>query len=190
MIVLVVHPLAHRRQNKPLTLYRKEDLLKMDSRHIQFCLDKSRIDLHQLQELYKTTAFWAQERDLEDIATAIEYSDPVVTVWDKERMIGSARATSDGIFRATIWDVVIHPDYQGAGLGRKLVETVLTHPRLNRVERVYLMTSYQQSFYKRIGFQENQTTTMVLFNSDALSPLPIWEQQHQILPEEISSLSV
>lgn len=177
-------------ENKPLTLYQKEDLVKMDCSQIQFCWDKSRINLHQLQQLYKETAFWAQNRNIEDLAIAIEYSEPVVTVWDEQRVIGCARATSDGIFRATIWDVVIHPDYQGAGLGRKLVETVLTHPRLNRVERVYLMTTYQQSFYKRIGFEENQSTTMVLFNSDVMSPLAILEQQAQQMQGEMSSLSV
>jgi len=33
-----------------------------------------------------------------------------------------------------------------------------------RVERVYLMTTYKQSFYERIGFQPNASTTMVLEN--------------------------
>jgi len=88
----------------------------------------------------------------------------VVTVWNDPQLIGFARAISDGIYRATIWDVIVHPDYQGAGLGRKLVETVLAHPRINRVERVYLMTTNQENFYQRIGFQSNATTTMVLFN--------------------------
>jgi N-acetylglutamate synthase-like GNAT family acetyltransferase len=88
----------------------------------------------------------------------------VVTVWNERQLIGFARAISDGIYRATIWDVIVHPDYQGAGLGRKLVETVLAHPRINRVERVYLMTTNQENFYRRIGFQSNATTTMVLFN--------------------------
>lgn len=88
----------------------------------------------------------------------------MVTAWDGDYLVGFARATSDGIYRATIWDVVIHPTYQGAGLGRKLVQTVLGHPHMSRVERVYLMTTHQQQFYERIGFQENQTTTMVLFN--------------------------
>jgi GNAT superfamily N-acetyltransferase len=154
-----------------------------DCRHIQFCVHEGlnpvglttpirSIDLHQLQHLFRAAAFWAQDRCLDDLQVAIANSKPVVTVWDsvgedfsqEGRLIGFARATSDGVYRATIWDVVIHPDYQGAGLGRKLVETVLMHPHINRVERVYLMTTHQQKFYERIGFEENQTTTMVLFN--------------------------
>ncbi len=135
-----------------------------NSSHIQFCIGRDRADIVQIQELFKAAAFWARERKIEDWEIAIANSEPVVTVWDESRAIGFARATSDGIYRATIWDVAIHPDYQGAGLGRQLVQTVLSHPRMCRVERVYLMTTYKQSFYERIGFQKNASTTMVLEN--------------------------
>lgn len=136
----------------------------MDCSQIQFCAEKTKIELEQLQKLFNLTAFWAQERKIEDLEIAIQNSNPVISVWDGNKLIGFARATSDGIYRATIWDVIIDPEYRGAGLGSKLVETVLTHPLVNKVERVYLMTTYQQKFYQRIGFQENQTTTMVLEN--------------------------
>ncbi|MGF1494078.1 MAG: GNAT family N-acetyltransferase [Microcoleaceae cyanobacterium] len=135
-----------------------------DYRQVVFRDGRSSIDLQQLQDLFNCAAFWAKDRQLDELEVAVSNSDPVVTVWDQEHMIGFARATSDGIYRATIWDVVIHPDYQGGGLGRKLVQTVLSHPKLARVERVYLMTTRQQKFYERIGFQQNASTTMVLYN--------------------------
>ena len=144
----------------------------MDCRHIQFCDRKSDIDYDQLQELFGLGAFWAKDRKIEDWKVAIANSEPVISLWDSNRLIGFARATSDGIYRGTIWDVVIHPDYQGAGLGRKLVETVLSHPRMSRVERVYLMTTHQQRFYERIGFECNSTTTMVLHNQPLSSAMP------------------
>ncbi|MEM8832440.1 MAG: GNAT family N-acetyltransferase [Cyanobacteria bacterium P01_G01_bin.19] len=137
----------------------------MDCSHIQFCTDKSAVDFIQLQRLFTKTAFWAQERSIDALKIAIANSNPIVTVWDEARLIGFARATSDGIYRAGIWDVIVDPDYQGMGLGRKLVQTVLSHPLVSRVERVYLTTTHQQSFYERIGFQQNETTTMVLYNN-------------------------
>ncbi|HTL88809.1 MAG TPA: GNAT family N-acetyltransferase [Leptolyngbya sp.] len=142
----------------------------MDCSHVQFCDRKSQIDLTQLQTLFQLAAFWASDRQPEDLAIAIKNSDPVISAWDGDRLIGFARATSDGIYRATIWDVVVHPDYQGAGLGRKLVQTVLSHPQVSRVERLYLMTTNQQEFYKRIGFEVNPTTTMVYFNQPLMLP--------------------
>ncbi|MEA5572376.1 GNAT family N-acetyltransferase [Calothrix sp. UHCC 0171] len=153
----------------------------MNFTQIQFSDRKSDIDIIQLQELFDVAAFWAKERSVEDLEIAIANSEPVVTIKDGERLIGFARATSDGIYRATIWDVVIHPDYQGSGLGSKLVETVLSHPRMHRVERTYLMTTHQQRFYEKIGFQANSTTTMVLHNQSHLGSLPTEQVQLQEL---------
>ncbi|HCQ21396.1 MAG: acetyltransferase [Aphanizomenon flos-aquae LD13] len=143
----------------------------MNFSQIQFSQSLADIDLYQLQELFNLAAFWAKERSIKDWGTAIANSEPVVSIWDRELLIGFARATSDGIYRATIWDVAIHPDYQGKGLGSKLVETVLSHPRMQRVERVYLMTTHQQEFYEKIGFQVNNTTTMVLQNQSNFDAL-------------------
>ncbi|PSO64720.1 MAG: GNAT family N-acetyltransferase [Cyanobacteria bacterium QH_2_48_84] len=170
----------------------------MDCRHIQFRFheefpqenNRPNIDLQQLQTLFQICAFWARGRNIQDLEIAIANSDPVVGVWDGEQLIGFARATSDGIYRGTIWDVVIHPDYRGAGLGSKLVETVLSHPRLSRVERVYLMTTYQQNFYERIGFHPNQTTTMVLHNSYSDYPVSAQESPSQQNQEESKAPSI
>lgn len=171
----------------------KEASSQTDSSQICFCIatgnalrqpQQSQDDLLQLQTLFEQAAFWAQGRSLEDLSIAIANSEPVVSVWDEERLIGFARATSDGIYRATIWDVAIHPDYQGRGLGRKLVQTVLSHPRMSRVERVYLMTTHQQRFYERIGFECNSSTTMVLkdrlFMSSLEQNFSAWNSVHKI----------
>lgn len=138
----------------------------MDSRHIQFRYTSAFTSdqLNQLCDLFRVAAFWAEDRRPEEMEQVIAHSNPVVTAWDNSRLIGFSRATSDGLFRATIWDVVLHPDYQGSGLGRRLVETLIAHPHMNQVERTYLMTTHKQSFYERIGFEQNSTTTMVLYN--------------------------
>jgi ribosomal protein S18 acetylase RimI-like enzyme len=108
---------------------------------ITFSTDRQKVDVSQLQNLLAIGAFWASQRTLSDLETAIQHSEPVVTAWDGERLVGFARATSDRVYRAVLWDVVIHPEYRGQGLGRTLVTTLLAHPSINQVERVYLMTS-------------------------------------------------
>jgi ribosomal protein S18 acetylase RimI-like enzyme len=134
----------------------------MQSQSIQFSDCRSTLDFHQLQSLLNKSAFWAVDRQIEDLKIAVDRSEPVVSAWDDSKLIGFARATSDGVYRATIWDVVIDPDYQRLGLGRKLVETILLHPCMQRVERTYLTTTHQQSFYERLGFVINSSTTMML----------------------------
>jgi N-acetylglutamate synthase-like GNAT family acetyltransferase len=153
----------------------------MDHRQIRFCegltpcppAAPTSADLEQLRSLFQVAAFWAKERTVEDLAIAITHSKPVISVWNDQQLIGFARATSDGIYRATIWDVVIHPDHRGSGLGRQLVQTVLAHPHMNRVERVYLMTTHQQRFYERIGFEANASVTLVLHQPNAAHLLPL-----------------
>jgi N-acetylglutamate synthase-like GNAT family acetyltransferase len=133
----------------------------MKDRSIQFSEARADVDIYQLQALFNKSAFWARDRKIEDLEIAIDRSEPVISARDGDRLIGFARATSDGIYRATIWDVVIDCDYQKLGLGRKLLETILSHPTMNRVERIYLNTTHQQSFYERIGFNHNTSTTMI-----------------------------
>jgi ribosomal protein S18 acetylase RimI-like enzyme len=139
----------------------------MNVQSIRFCDRRADIDIQQLQLLLNRSAFWALDRRAEDLQVAIDRSEPVVSAWDEDKLIGFARANSDGIYRAAIWDVAIDPDYQRLGLGRKLVETVLAHPYMQRVERIYLFTTHHQHFYERLGFVTNSSTAMVLTNSQA-----------------------
>jgi ribosomal protein S18 acetylase RimI-like enzyme len=134
----------------------------MEVQSIRFCDRSADLDLYKLQALLNKSAFWAIDRRIEDLRIAIDRSEPVISAWDEENLIGFARATSDGIYRATIFDVVVDPDYRRLGLGRELVETILIHPCMRRVEKIYLMTTNQQSFYERLGFVINSSTTMRL----------------------------
>ncbi len=146
----------------------------MENQHIQFRQRKSDVDLEQLKQLFDLYAFWARDRRIEDLRTAIEHSDPTISMWDGDKLIGFARATSDGVYRAMIWDVVIDEHYRGLGLGRRLVNTLVHHPTLAKVERVYLTTSHQQHFYERLGFVRNDTATMILDKSALLEiPRPV-----------------
>jgi ribosomal protein S18 acetylase RimI-like enzyme len=141
----------------------------MDCSNVQLRMGQCEVDLDQLQALFNLAAFWARDRRRQDLAVAIAHSNPVISAWDDDRLVGFSRGMSDGIYRATIWDVVVHPDYQGVGLGRKLVETILADPVVAHVEKVYLMTTNQQRFYEKIGFRLYDSTTMVL-NYQAIEP--------------------
>jgi ribosomal protein S18 acetylase RimI-like enzyme len=143
----------------------------MTERQIEFHDRKQDVDLQQLQSLFNAHAFWAKGRSIDDLQIMLEHSDPTISMWDDRKLIGFARSTSDGIYRAMIWDVVIDENYRGLGLGRRLVDTLIHHPKLARVERVYLTTSHQQNFYERLGFVRNDTATMILDRCSAVEIL-------------------
>ena len=79
-------------------------------------------------------------------------SQAAVSAWQGSTLVGFGRATSDGVFRAALWDVVVAGEHQGRGLGRRLVEALLEAPALAGVERVYLMTTNSAGFYEQLGF--------------------------------------
>ena len=109
--------------------------------------------LRQLQNLFDQHSFWASGRQPAQLRTMLAASSVVVTAWQGGRLVGFGRATSDGVFRATLWDVVVATDQQGLGIGRQLVDQLLRSGPLRQVERIYLMTTQSSGFYQQLGFR-------------------------------------
>jgi len=110
--------------------------------------------LWKLQRLFNKHAFWAQRRSIADLRRLLAGSTVVVSLWQDKRLVGFGRASSDGIYRAVLWDVVVAGDLHGQGLGRRVVEALLAAPAMRGVERVYLMTTNSSGFYEQLGFRD------------------------------------
>ncbi|MEO1002015.1 MAG: GNAT family N-acetyltransferase [Cyanobacteria bacterium J06638_7] len=118
--------------------------------------------LLKLQRLFNRHAFWARERSYPQLRRLLAGSPVVVSLWRGKRLVGFGRASSDGVCRAVLWDVVVAGDLQGRGLGRLVVEGLLEHPRLRSVERVYLMTTNSAGFYAQLGFRRVSSQQLLL----------------------------
>ncbi|MHC5596491.1 MAG: GNAT family N-acetyltransferase [Nostoc sp.] len=113
------------------------------------------IDLYELEELCDAVG-WSR-RPLRKVKKAIEHSFLVASMWqirgNQKRLIGFARATSDHAFNATIWDVVVHPDFQSQGLGKALMKYVLKKLRSEEISNVTLFADpHVVDFYRTMGF--------------------------------------
>ncbi|MBD2202839.1 GNAT family N-acetyltransferase [Calothrix sp. FACHB-1219] len=113
------------------------------------------IDLYELEELCDAVG-WSR-RPLRKVKKAIEHSFLVASMWqvrgNQRRLIGFARATSDHAFNATIWDVVVHPDFQGKGMGKALMKYVLKKLRSEEISNVTLFADpHVVDFYRTMGF--------------------------------------
>ena len=72
----------------------------------------------------------------------------------RRSLVGLARATSDGAFNATIWDVLVSPAWQGQGLGKALVEQTARRLLARDVGTITLFADASTvSFYQGMGFQ-------------------------------------
>ena len=118
--------------------------------------------LQQLQALLDDHSFWAQGRSPKQLRRMLAGSQAVVSAWRGPQLVGFGRASSDGVYRAVLWDVVVASEEQGRGLGRRLVEALLDAPALAAVERVYLMTTKSAGFYTQLGFVESDSQRLML----------------------------
>ncbi|MEC8688439.1 MAG: GNAT family N-acetyltransferase [Cyanobacteriota bacterium] len=121
--------------------------------------------LLKLQRLFQKHAFWAQQRSISDLRRMLAGSDVVVSLWRGKRLVGFGRASSDGIHRAVLWDIVVAGDLQGRGLGRQVVEALLASPALRDVERLYLMTTNSAGFYQQLGFSNAEPQRLLIRRS-------------------------
>ncbi|BAU66090.1 GCN5-related N-acetyltransferase [Stanieria sp. NIES-3757] len=121
---------------------------------IVFSTDRD-LDLYELEELCDRVG-WAR-RPLRKVKKAIQHSFLVVSMWEikgkKKRLIGFARATSDCAFNATIWDVVVDPDFQSQGLGKAMMRYTIKKLRSADISNITLFADPQVvNFYRRLGF--------------------------------------
>jgi len=66
------------------------------------------------------------------------------------KLVGAARATSDGVFYATVMDVAVDPGYQRNGVGRKMMEALLARLPF---QKIYLTAvPGKEGFYEKFGF--------------------------------------
>jgi len=125
--------------------------------------------VRQLQRLLDEHSFWGQGRSLSGLRTMLQGSAAAISLWRGGQLVGFCRASSDGRYRAVLWDVVVAPELQGQGLGRRLVEALLELPQLRRVERVYLMTSNSAGFYRQLGFTSTGRQQLMLLERNSTS---------------------
>jgi predicted GNAT family acetyltransferase len=70
---------------------------------------------------------------------------------DADRVVGTARALSDGVCNAYIVDMWTQSSYRRRGIGRRMLELLC---QALKGQHVYLFTDDQQEFYAACGFSQ------------------------------------
>ncbi len=96
-------------------------------------------------------------REPADLARACRNSFAAAFAWHGDTLIGGARAVSDSVFFATICDVAVDPDWQGRGVGRRLVADLLDRLPFDKVHLTAVPGT--RGFYEKLGFLR-QTNAM------------------------------
>ena len=115
--------------------------------------DKSRLDIDMIHRFLSEESYWANKRTHEQTKTAIENSI-CFGVYLGDKQVGFARVVTDKATFAYVGDVFVLQEIRGFGIGKRLMEAMLSHPELQGLRRWILATKDAHGLYEQFGFSE------------------------------------
>jgi ribosomal protein S18 acetylase RimI-like enzyme len=134
-------------------------LQKDHSMSIVWSEDLAVVDWSELSALYRVAPLG--DKSAADLALVFGNSMYRTFAFESGCLVGVGRALADGRDCAYLCDVAVHPDCQGQGLGRQIIERLLARCRGHRKIILYAVPG-REAFYERLGFRR-MTTAMAIF---------------------------
>lgn len=111
--------------------------------------------------------WWTKNRTNDDILKMLDLSHVAIGLVDSEtdELVGFARAITDGMYRAFIFDVIVKGSDRNRGLGFTLMNSLMENSLIQSVERIELYCPERLvSYYEQFGFSTdvNGSTLMRL----------------------------
>ncbi|GAA1979757.1 GNAT family N-acetyltransferase [Amycolatopsis minnesotensis] len=115
--------------------------------------DRTRVDTDVVWDFMSTEAYWARWRERSDVEAQLAAAWRILGVYEKDsgRMVGYARAISDGVSIAYLADVFVLDAARGNGLGKALVHEMVENGAGARM-RWMLHTNDAHGLYAQFGF--------------------------------------
>lgn len=112
------------------------------------------VNLHEASGLIKSKKGIYTREQLYQAANNSWYH---ISIYDQDKLIAFGRMISDGIYQALICDVMVDPNYQKQGLGKQIIEELLTKCKESGIQSIQLFSAKgKQHFYKKLGFEERE----------------------------------
>jgi GNAT superfamily N-acetyltransferase len=127
--------------------------MKWERDNFMVTTDLSRFDLSFLVDSLQSV--WRKGATRERIAQAFGNS-LCFGLFDGETQIGFVRVVTDRTFVSWVCDLFLASSSRKQGLGRWLMECVISHPDLVHTRLVFSAVPEAAGFYERIGFRPMQ----------------------------------
>ncbi|MDH5580972.1 MAG: GNAT family N-acetyltransferase [Bdellovibrionales bacterium] len=118
----------------------------------------SELNSSQLKTLEKllNKTYWGKEITYSDLYTTVSQSSLVFAYKNREgHLVAFARVLTDFIAKAFILDFVVADEFQGLGVGSKLLDEIINCPDLKKVHHLELYCRKDViPFYSRVGFKK------------------------------------
>ena len=86
-------------------------------------------------------------------------------VYEGGKLIGAGRALADGMDCSYICDIAVHPDYQGVGLGKDIVSSLVALSEGHKKIILYAVAG-KEPFYRKLGFRRMLTAMAIFANRE------------------------
>jgi predicted N-acetyltransferase YhbS len=116
------------------------------------------VDWHELSELYRIAPLGNKSADW--LRTAYSNSMFKCLASDGDRIVAAGRAVADGVDCSYLCDIVVHPAYQGSGLGKELIRRLIGLSTGHRKIILYAVPG-REPFYEQFGFRRMKTAMAI-----------------------------
>jgi len=114
--------------------------------------DPSHLDVDVIHRYLSRESYWARGIPREIVERSLQNSLCIGIYAPSHAQVGLARVVTDFATFAWLCDVFVLAPHRGNGLGKALVQAVLSHPRLQGLRRFSLGTQDAHGLYAQFGF--------------------------------------
>lgn len=108
------------------------------------------IEPEEIINLYQANKWSAADKPVE-LCNALSNSHSLITAWDNERLVGLGNAISDGHLVVYYPHLLVHPDYQGKGIGKMIMDKMQEKYGSFHMQML-TADGGATEFYKKMGF--------------------------------------
>ena len=110
----------------------------------------------EVVELYSASN-WSSAHKPDKLIPALRQSDTLVTARVDEKLVGIGNAISDGHLVVYYPHLLVHPDFQGEGIGTRIMEALMA--KYTDFHQQMLTADGQAAgFYRKMGFERAGNT--------------------------------
>ncbi|MFV8376624.1 GNAT family N-acetyltransferase [Flavobacterium sp. LB1P62] len=115
--------------------------------------------------LYKANQ-WSSADKPEQLFNGLLNSDTLITAWKNKKLVGLGNAISDGYLVVYYPHLLVHPDYQGKGIGKMIFDKM--QEKYSGFHMQMLTADGKAiDFYKKNGFERaGQTEPMWIYKGN------------------------
>jgi len=122
------------------------------------------VNWQTVSEILKSVGMAYHEPEKHKMAFDASYAK--VFLYTADTLVGFGRAISDGRYQAAIYDCAVTIEYQGRGLGKMILEILLS--RLQDCNVILYASPGKEGFYEKIGFRKMKTGMAKFIKSESM----------------------